>query len=69
MFIVQVQRNAKLIAVPLFELHENATRFGMIIAALPHILSRFKLTLAGSSLPSQPSENAEEERGSKQHAA
>ncbi|CAL8467844.1 g7382 [Coccomyxa elongata] len=48
-----VPRNAKLIAVPLFELYENTTRFGMVISALPHILSRFRLTLAGSPLMSQ----------------
>ena len=51
--MLQVPRNAKLIAVPLFELYENTTRFGMVISALPHILSRFRLTLAGSPLASQ----------------
>lgn len=51
---MQVPRNAKLIAVPLFELHENAARYGPIIAALPHLLSRFRLTLAGVPLEILP---------------
>jgi cleavage and polyadenylation specificity factor subunit 5 len=50
LLMVQVPRNAKLVAVPLFELHENAARYGPIISALPHLLSRFKLILVGSSV-------------------
>ncbi len=64
--MLQVPRNAKLIAVPLFELYENTARFGMVISALPHILSRFKLTLAGSPLatlqPETPSGGPEGEQ-------
>ena len=44
----QVPRNAKLLAVPLFEIHENTARFGPVIAALPHLLSRFRVTMAGA---------------------
>jgi hypothetical protein len=50
----QVPRNAKLLAVPLFEVHENTSRFGPVIAALPHLLSRFRLTMAGAPSPPPP---------------
>ena len=32
-------------AVPLFELYDNIPRYGPVIAALPHLLSRLRLTL------------------------
>ena len=44
---MQVPRNLKLLAVPLFELHDNAAKFATVIAAIPHLLSRFKLNLSG----------------------
>lgn len=44
-------RNAKLLAVPLFEIHENSARYGPVIAALPYMVSRFRLTMAGAPLP------------------
>ncbi len=47
-------RNAKLLAVPLFEVHDNTARFGPVIAALPHLLSRFRLTMAGAPSPLPP---------------
>ncbi|KAI0224289.1 hypothetical protein L0F63_007388 [Massospora cicadina] len=40
--ILTVPRNMKLIAVPLFELYDNSTRYGQQLSALPHILSRFE---------------------------
>lgn len=49
---VQVPRNLKLLAVPLFELHDNSAKFAAVIAAIPQLMSRFKLNLAGQQLPS-----------------
>ena len=42
-----VPKNLKLLAVPLFELYENAARYGPVIAAIPPLLSRFKFTCIG----------------------
>ena len=42
--------NYRLIAVPLFELYENA-QYGPIVAALPQMLSRLRLTLMGGGVP------------------
>ncbi|KAI9328665.1 nucleotide hydrolase-domain-containing protein [Zopfochytrium polystomum] len=39
--LLSVPKNMKLLAVPLFELYENAQRYGPQLAALPHMLSRF----------------------------
>ena len=36
-----VPKNLKLVAVPLFDLYENSTRFGPVIAAIPQLLGRF----------------------------
>lgn len=48
-------RNLKLIAVPIFELHDHVTRYGPVIAALPLLLSRLQFTLAMSHVaPSRP---------------
>ncbi|KAL7754220.1 hypothetical protein RI367_000201 [Sorochytrium milnesiophthora] len=38
--LLSIPRNMKLLAVPLFELYENSSRFGAQIAALPHLASR-----------------------------
>lgn len=43
----QVPKNYSLVAVPLFELHDNAGRFGPLLAALPAMLSRLRLTVVG----------------------
>eukprot|EP01113_Clastostelium_recurvatum_P020595 TRINITY_DN2436_c0_g2_i1.p1 TRINITY_DN2436_c0_g2~~TRINITY_DN2436_c0_g2_i1.p1 ORF type:complete len:209 (+),score=33.51 TRINITY_DN2436_c0_g2_i1:20-646(+) len=40
-FIFAVPKNLKLLAVPLFELYDNAQRYGPIISALPLLLGRF----------------------------
>ncbi|KAJ3228214.1 hypothetical protein HK099_005224 [Clydaea vesicula] len=37
--VLSVPKNMKLLAVPLFELHENTARYGPQLAALPHLLS------------------------------
>lgn len=42
-----VPKNLKLLAVPLFELHDNMAKFGPVIAAIPQLMSRFKLNLSG----------------------
>ena len=39
--IFAVPRNYKLLAVPLYELHGNERSYGMAIAGLPQLLSRF----------------------------
>lgn len=52
---LQVPRNLKLIAVPIFELHDHVTRYGPVIAALPLLLSRLQFTLAMThAAPSRP---------------
>ncbi|KAJ1567174.1 hypothetical protein HK405_006887, partial [Cladochytrium tenue] len=37
--LLSVPRNMKLLAVPLFELYDNAQRYGPQLSALPHLLS------------------------------
>ena len=60
----QVPRNLKLLAVPLFELHDNSAKFAAVIAAIPQLLSRFKLNLAGQQLSSaQQAKAASEAEG------
>lgn len=41
-----VPTNRRLIAVPLFELYDHASRYGAIPAACPEVLSRYALTFA-----------------------
>ncbi|KAJ3351992.1 hypothetical protein GGF32_004006 [Allomyces javanicus] len=40
-----IPRNLKLMAVPLFEIYENSSRFGNQISAIPYLLSRFNFVL------------------------
>lgn len=40
-----VAESVKLLAVPLFELYDNAMRYGPIIAAIPVMLSRFSIAV------------------------
>eukprot|EP00300_Choanocystis_sp_HF-7_P008799 c1611_g1_i1.p1 GENE.c1611_g1_i1~~c1611_g1_i1.p1 ORF type:complete len:278 (+),score=53.00 c1611_g1_i1:35-835(+) len=47
--VFAVPKNLGLIAVPLFDLHDNAQRFGIEIAALPALLSRFRLVYVQAS--------------------
>ena len=51
MYVVQVPRNLKLVAVPLFEMYDNLPRFGLVISTVPLIVSRLRLTLAGNAAP------------------
>lgn len=39
------ESDTELIAVPLFDLHENAAKYGALIASLPHTLARFVINL------------------------
>jgi cleavage and polyadenylation specificity factor subunit 5 len=38
---LSVPKNMKLLAVPLFELYDNAQRYGPQLSAIPHLLSRY----------------------------
>lgn len=40
-----VAESVKLLAVPLFELYDNAMRYGPVIAAIPAMLSRFSIAI------------------------
>ncbi len=44
--VFAVPRNMKIMAVPLFELHSAADKYGPLIAMLPTLLSRFSLVFA-----------------------
>lgn len=39
--VLSVPKNMKLLAVPLFELYDNAARYGQQLSSIPHILSRY----------------------------
>jgi cleavage and polyadenylation specificity factor subunit 5 len=39
--VLSVPKNMKLLAVPLFELYDNAQRYGPQLSAIPHLLSRY----------------------------
>lgn len=40
-----VPKNLKLLAVPIFELYANPTKYGAEIASIPHLLSNYRLQL------------------------
>lgn len=40
--VFAVPRNLRLLAVPLFELYNNESRYGPILSSIPHLLSRFQ---------------------------
>lgn len=42
-----VPKNYKLVAVPLFEIYDHMQRYGPVISAIPQLLSRFNIVLAG----------------------
>ncbi len=50
--------NQRLLAVPLHDLYENSQKFGTVIAAIPQLLSRFKVNLSGVT-PAQPGYSVE----------
>ena len=41
-FVFAVPKGIKCVAVPLFELYENSSRYGPILSNIPHLLSRFE---------------------------
>ncbi|KAG5634051.1 hypothetical protein H0H81_003614 [Sphagnurus paluster] len=43
--VLAVPKNMKLLAIPLFELYDNAARYGPQLSAIPHLLSRYALLL------------------------
>jgi hypothetical protein len=47
--VLAVPKNMKLLAIPLFELYDNAARYGPQLSAIPHLLSRYVYLLRTSS--------------------
>ncbi|KAM0755728.1 cleavage and polyadenylation specific factor 5 [Meredithblackwellia eburnea MCA 4105] len=43
--VLTVPSNMKLLAIPLFELYDNAVRYGPLLAAIPHLLSKYNFVL------------------------
>jgi len=39
--VLAVPKNMKLLAIPLFELYDNAARYGPQLSAIPRLLSRY----------------------------
>lgn len=46
--VLSVPRNMKLLAVPLFELYDNANRYGSQLSAIPLYLSRYNFEFVDS---------------------
>jgi cleavage and polyadenylation specificity factor subunit 5 len=44
-----VPKPSRLVAVPLFELHDNAARYGPVLASVPALLSRLQMNVQESS--------------------
>ncbi|KAB5588417.1 Protein phosphatase PTC7 [Ceratobasidium theobromae] len=45
--VLAVPKNMKLLAIPLFELYDNAARYGPQLSAIPHLLSRWVWGVSG----------------------
>jgi len=43
--VFAVPKNTKLLAVPLFELYGNEHKYGALIASIPHLVSRYQISL------------------------
>ncbi|SCZ90553.1 BZ3500_MvSof-1268-A1-R1_Chr1-3g02061 [Microbotryum saponariae] len=43
--VFTVPSNMKLIAIPLLELYDNAVRYGPLLAAVPHLLSKYRFEI------------------------
>eukprot|EP01024_Parvocaulis_polyphysoides_P023826 TRINITY_DN21960_c0_g1_i1.p1 TRINITY_DN21960_c0_g1~~TRINITY_DN21960_c0_g1_i1.p1 ORF type:complete len:216 (-),score=14.63 TRINITY_DN21960_c0_g1_i1:227-874(-) len=52
-----IPNNLKLLAVPLFEVYDNVTRYGPIISAMPQMLSRLQI-----SIVKEPSQEHQEQQ-------
>ena len=50
---MQVPRNMKLIAVPLFEIHDHSQRYGPVISNIPALVSRLTFALHGANIPAR----------------
>ncbi|KAG2487769.1 hypothetical protein HYH03_013614 [Edaphochlamys debaryana] len=61
--VFAVPKNAKLVAVPLFDLYDNLPRYGPIISALPLLLSRLRLNLQFVLPPPPPQAPAMQGQG------
>jgi len=44
-----IPKNYKLVAVPLFEIYDNAQRYGPIISSIPQLISRFNIITASAA--------------------
>lgn len=49
--VFAVPRNMKLVAVPLFDLYDNAPRYGPLISSIPVLLGRFRLNVQQAPNP------------------
>lgn len=49
MAFLQIPTNLQLVAVPLYELYDNAANFGPVVAAVPQMIARFRLNITGPS--------------------
>lgn len=47
--VLSVPKNMKLLAVPLFELYDNAQRYGPQLSAIPHLLSKYNFEFVDES--------------------
>ncbi|KAI9664261.1 MAG: hypothetical protein M1831_002440 [Alyxoria varia] len=55
--VLSVPKNMKLLAVPCFELYDNPGRYGPQLAAIPHLLSRYRFEFVsdkGEAIASTP---------------
>lgn len=50
MTLLQVPKNQKLLAVPLFEVYDHVVRYGPVISAIPQVLSRYAFRLIQPAL-------------------
>ena len=44
---MQIPTNLQLVAVPLYELYDNAANFGPVVAAIPQMIARFRFNITG----------------------
>ena len=45
--LLQIPTNLQLVAVPLYELYDNAANFGPVVASVPQMIARFRLNITG----------------------
>lgn len=49
--VFAVPKNFKLLAVPLWDLYDNAARYGPVIASIPHLISRYDFDIVTPIVP------------------